>query len=486
MNKKQRIKINPKKPKIQIKIKENSASDKINSNVAIKKNQNQSRIKLVKLLRKNIFHLIGVLLFGLGIILFLLNNFSPEKRDKSKTFNKEVKKSNFSKTKEALEETETSLTELLANLKEMNGYRQKMTILDSKTKIKSLLKKEDLPLNALDELLILARDKNLEVLEKDKIWYSIKAKTDNQATMQLFIYEKSPTLYYVIKALPIQSIYVVKKDQFIKVRSIAGIIKTSLWDAVRESNGDDRIVEKIEEALKWQIDLFHIKPNDKFKLIYEEKWVEDKMIDVGNLLALTFHTNNKRYTAFYLNENNTEGYFDKYGRSMKRKFLKSPVKLNRITSPYNPERVHPVLGGIRPHLGTDYYAKKGEPIYAVGDGIITEARFKKNNGNYIKIKHDNIYQTQYLHIMDDGFAEGIKRGVKVKQGQVIGYAGSTGLATGVHVCFRFWKNGKQVDPLKEKIVHNKKPAKIDLESFETKRDSLLERLSEIPYFDLTF
>ncbi len=134
---------------------------------------------------------------------------------------------------------------------------------------------------------------------------------------------------------------------------------------------------------------------------------------------------------------------------MKKSFLKSPIKYARISSRFNRSRFHPILKKVRPHLGTDYAAPYGTPIYAIGAGIITEAGYTKGNGNYIKIKHNKTYQTQYLHMQK--FAVGIKKGLSVQQGQVIGYVGSTGLATGPHVCFRFWKNGVQVDPFKVKV-----------------------------------
>ncbi len=150
------------------------------------------------------------------------------------------------------------------------------------------------------------------------------------------------------------------------------------------------------------------------------------------------------------------------------------MKYTRISSKYNPKRFHPILKRVRPHLGTDYAAPEGTPIYAIGDGTVEEAAYTKGNGRYVKIKHDKVYQTQYLHM--SRFAKGIRRGAHVSQGEVIGYVGSTGLATGPHVCFRFWKNGRQVNHLKEKLPSAKKLPDDVLQEFFKVRDKYLLEL----------
>jgi murein DD-endopeptidase MepM/ murein hydrolase activator NlpD len=163
---------------------------------------------------------------------------------------------------------------------------------------------------------------------------------------------------------------------------------------------------------------------------------------------------------------------------MKRAFLKAPLKYGyRISSKYNKNRLHPVLKVNRPHLGTDYAAAHGTPIITVGDGVVVEASFTKGNGNYVKVKHNGTYTTQYLHMSK--FAKGIKPGKRVSQGDVIGYVGSTGLATGPHVCFRFWKNGVQVDPFKVLPPPAEPVAKKNLESFNTMVDRLKKELEGI-------
>jgi len=162
---------------------------------------------------------------------------------------------------------------------------------------------------------------------------------------------------------------------------------------------------------------------------------------------------------------------------MKKNFLKSPVKYSRISSGFNMNRFHPVLKRRKAHLGTDYAAPYGTPILAVANGVVTKASRTRGNGNYVKIKHDKTYQTQYLHMQK--FAKGVDVGVHVKQGQVIGYVGSTGLATGPHVCFRFWKNGRQVNHLKEDLPPPDPMPEKDIPAFEIVRDKVAKQLDEI-------
>lgn len=452
----------------------------------LKIEKRKSTLGFMVVVKKQKLLFAGLLLIGLSLMLILsvlLKGGEVEKTpivDEPSESSKEVKEP----IRDEMESL--SLSELLAKAKQQEGYRQKMTVLDEVTQIETMLSKEGLPKGIVNELVYLAEGEGIDRLTLGKTWYTIKSEAGDESLRQFFIYEASPSQYYVIRALPKPEIEFIAKDEEIKIKSIAGVVKTSLWDAVRDSKGDDRVIGKMEDALKWVVDFYRIKPNDKFKVIYEEKWVEDRLVGVGKLLGVTFYTNKKRYDAFYFKDDNVEGYFDRKGQSMKKKFLKSPVKYNKITSPYSFARVHPVLKDVRKHLGTDFYAKKGDPIFATADGEITIAGFRKNNGNYIKIKHDDIYETQYLHIMDNGFADGIKVGTQVKQGQVIGYAGMTGLATGVHVCYRFWKNGKQVNPLDEEVVQAEVPALLNKEAFEVKKDSLLDQLYDIPYFDLSF
>jgi murein DD-endopeptidase MepM/ murein hydrolase activator NlpD len=236
----------------------------------------------------------------------------------------------------------------------------------------------------------------------------------------------------------------------------------------------------MEDALETSVDFSHVQVGDEFKLVYDEKYIEGKRVGVGNVHAAYYKqadSDKEHYVFWYDGGGEHVGFYDQEGRPMKGRFLKAPVKYTRISSRYNPRRFHPVLKRVRPHLGTDYAAPTGTPIYAVGNGVVVAKGYTKGNGNYIKIKHDKVYQTQYLHM--SGFAKGIKKGSYVSQGQVIGYVGSTGLATGPHVCFRFWKNGKQINHLREYFPPSKPLPDELLPEFFKVRDVYMEKLKAV-------
>ncbi len=206
------------------------------------------------------------------------------------------------------------------------------------------------------------------------------------------------------------------------------------------------LAEAIEGVYAWSIDFFKLQVGDQFVVNYEEKLIDGKPYGIGKIDAIWFNHNNKGAYAFYFMTDSTEkigGYYDEAGLEKKRPFLMSPVKFARITSGYTQKRFHPVYKQNRPHLGTDYAAPTGTPILATADGTVTKATRGGANGIFVKLRHNSVYETQYLHMSK--IADGIKPGKRVQQGQVIGYVGSTGAATGPHVCYRFWKNGKQVN-----------------------------------------
>lgn len=263
----------------------------------------------------------------------------------------------------------------------------------------------------------------------------------------------------------------VEREVDTHLMAVSGEISSSLWAALTENEVDAEAASKMEDALECYVDFSHAKAGDKFRLLFEEKQIAGKPVGSGQVYAVNYQRDGKDYYAFWFDDGVTKGFFDSEGASAKKGFLKSPLKYTRISSSFNPRRFHPILKTVRPHLGTDYAAPTGTPIYTIGDGVVEEVAYTKGNGKYVKIRHDKTYQTQYLHM--SRFAKGIRRGSKVSQGQVIGYVGSTGLATGPHVCFRFWKNGRQVNHLREKLPQSKKMVPGKLEEFYKIRDNYL-------------
>ena len=258
----------------------------------------------------------------------------------------------------------------------------------------------------------------------------------------------------------------------------AGIIEGSLWETFDKNNINPEIATKLADIFAYTLNFFKVKKGDKFKIMYTEKLVDGESIEVMDVKAVLFNFNGKEYYAFANKNGNKTDYYDEEGKSLKMKFLMAPVKFSRISSKYTTHRLHPVTGVVKGHFGTDFAASQGTPIFATADGVVEEAKFGVYNGNYVKIRHDKVYETQYLHMCR--IAKGMRPGRKVMQGEVIGYVGSTGLATGPHVCYRFWKNKKQVDPFKEKdakasfmskgeqdaFVAAIQPVKVELDKFD--------------------
>jgi murein DD-endopeptidase MepM/ murein hydrolase activator NlpD len=302
--------------------------------------------------------------------------------------------------------------------------------------------------------------------------------TDTSQMANYFIYE--PSVYsFIVFDFNNKNVYKVEHPIETRVETASGIIETSLWNAMVDNELSYELTAKMEDALAWSVDFYYIQKDDKFKLIYDRKYIDGEPVGVGDIKAAYFKNYDNEYYAIHFENEKHNGFYDLEARPMKKAFLKSPVKYSRISSGFNMRRFHPILKRTKAHLGTDYAAPRGTPILAVADGVVVKRGRTRGNGNYIKIKHDNVYQTQYLHM--NGFATGVNTGVHVKQGQTIGYVGSTGLATGPHVCFRFWKNGRQVNHLRENLPPPEAMPSEDIPKFNLVRDEFKVELDKIQY-----
>ena len=281
--------------------------------------------------------------------------------------------------------------------------------------------------------------------------------------------EASPTVYREAREINYEQ------------KEAAGVIESSLYQTVVEQGLDPNICYKLDGMFKWSVDFFALQKGDRFRVIYEAMYADTLDLGVHKILAATFTHRGKELMAIRFEQGEKVGFYDAEGQSMKSRFLKAPLEYSRISSRYNLNRYHPILKRRKAHLGTDYAAPTGTPIVSVADGVVVAAGYGRGNGNYVKVKHDNTYTTQYLHMSK--FGQGIKRGVRVSQGQVIGYVGSSGLATGPHLCYRFWKNGKQVDPFKEQPQVTEPLADSLRPAFEKIRDRLVPRLESISYHE---
>lgn len=344
----------------------------------------------------------------------------------------------------------------------------------------NILTKYNVPYPTIDKLSRKAKKtfdvRNLRSGKK----YTILTDKKTPATAQYFIYDPHPYFYVVFDLRDTLGIKKIDREIETRERVASGVIESSMWNAMMDNGLSMDLAANMEDVFGWVIDFHHVQKGDKFKVIFDEKFIEGERVGVGRIYGGLFrHYDDDTYAMYY--EPGVEkfvGYYDSEGKSMKRAFLRAPLKYSRISSGYG-MRYHPIKRRRKAHLGTDYAAPRGTPIYAVGNGTISKASYTRGNGKYIKIRHNNRYSTQYLHM--NGFAKGMRVGKKVKQGQVIGYVGSTGMATGPHVCFRFWKDGRQVNHRRLKFPPPEPlPTKL-VPAYEHLRDSMVARIDVIEY-----
>ena len=305
--------------------------------------------------------------------------------------------------------------------------------------------------------------------------YTVICASDSTKKAKYFIYEIDAINYVVFDLRGEIDVYKGKKPVTVKLNTASGIIKSSLWLTMEEQKLSPKLTAELSTIYAWTIDFFKIQKNDGFRVYYEDKYIDGEYIGIGRLLAAEFTHKGQDFYSFYYKENENFGdYYDEQGKTLRKAFLMAPVDYKRISSRYSKRRKHPVTGRWKGHFGTDYAAERGTPIWSTANGTIIAASYTKNNGNYVKVRHNGTYTTQYLHMSK--IKPGIRKGVYVKQGDIIGYVGSTGLATGPHVCYRFWKNDKQVDPFKQKLPPGDPIKKENREAYMLAKDSLMKIL----------
>ena len=306
--------------------------------------------------------------------------------------------------------------------------------------------------------------------------------TAGRENAEMFIYEEDKINYVVYDFRDTLKVYNAQKPIETRIIEDAGVIEkgSSFFLTGAASGLSDRLCEIIsDEIYCWTLDFRHVQPGDRFKVLYEAKYLEGEFVGVGDVKAAYFNHLGEDFYAFPFDDTGFDDYFDQDGKNLRKFFLKTPVKNSRISSRYSKNRFHPVQKRWKSHKGTDYAAPRGTPIWSTADGVVEAATYKKYNGNYVKVRHNGTYTTQYLHMSK--IAKGIRVGTHVKQGETIGYVGSTGLATGPHVCYRFWKNGAQVDPFKSKLPPSDPVSKSSRPSFNLLKDSLVAVLDSISY-----
>jgi murein DD-endopeptidase MepM/ murein hydrolase activator NlpD len=277
--------------------------------------------------------------------------------------------------------------------------------------------------------------------------YTVFASKDTTHKVNYFVYQPNAVDYVMYDLRDSVKVVTGKRQVTARLETASGIIDGSLYETFKKSGIDPALAMKMADLYAYTVDFYSIHDGDYFKILYEQRYIKDEPVETGAIQSAVFSHNGEKFYAFFYRSDTTEvgDYYDEKGKSLRKSFLKAPLKFSHITSGYSLRRFHPVQKRWKTHLGTDYAAPEGTPIISTGDGVVVESEFSNNNGNYVKVKHDDTYTTQYLHMTK----QAVRAGQSIRQGQVIGYVGSTGLATGPHVCYRFWKNGKQVNPLQQ-------------------------------------
>lgn len=307
--------------------------------------------------------------------------------------------------------------------------------------------------------------------------YTLVSSRDSLKTLHALIYEATPIDYFIFRFDDSMRVEAGHRAVEVREREVAGVIGSTLAETIEVIGISPEVTNRFVDIFAWQIDFQRLQRGDRFKLWYEEQWVEQTPIGIGRILGVYFEHAGKVYHAIPFDQGDGADYFDEAGNSLRKALLKYPIEFTRISSRFNPRRFHPIARVFRAHKGTDLAAPTGTPIRSVGDGVVLEARYNGNNGNYVKIRHNDTYTTQYLHMSK--IASGLHAGDRVRQGETIGYVGSTGLATGPHLCYRFWKNGVQVDALRVELPPSQ-PVKPDhFSDFERQRDRVMRRLEKI-------
>lgn len=294
------------------------------------------------------------------------------------------------------------------------------------------------------------------------------------------VYESSVTDYVVFSLGDSIAIRRDTKPSTIRRTKRSATINSSLWGAIMEERLPYALAAELEDIYQWTVDFFGIQKGDSFTVIYDERFIDDTVsVGIGRIWGARFTQGDKEYYAVPFRQDGRIQYWEADGASLRKQMLKAPLKYSRISSKFTYARKHPIYKVYRPHTGVDYAAPKGTPVHAVADGVVTYKGWAGGGGNTLKIKHPGSLQTGYMHL--SGYAKGIAQGVRVKQGQLIGYVGSTGASTGPHLDYRVWKNGTPIDPLKIPQEPAEPIAQESRRAFEFVRDRIVAELNgEVP------
>ncbi len=307
--------------------------------------------------------------------------------------------------------------------------------------------------------------------------YKMYFSNDSSNIPHYFVYKPDPVRYVKIKLHDTLLIEQGAREVSRMLKSSSGQINSSLWNAIAGSKASPVLAIELSEIYAWNVDFFGLQKGDQFKVYYYENYIDSIPVGIDKIEAAYFNHRGREFYAIPFEQDSVLSFFDQDGNSLRRAFLKAPLRYSRISSGFSHSRMHPIHRVRRPHHGVDYAAPAGTPVYAIGDGRVTQANYSGGAGNMVRIRHNSVYTTGYMHLRN--FAPGIRPNVWVNQGDLIGYVGSTGTSTGPHLDFRVWRNGQPVDPLRIESPPVEPVSEVNLESFGRERQKWIEKLERL-------
>jgi murein DD-endopeptidase MepM/ murein hydrolase activator NlpD len=297
---------------------------------------------------------------------------------------------------------------------------------------------------------------------------------------QYLVYRIDPVRSVVFDVQDPSQSEVRRRDVATDWTMVRGTINSSLYETLDANDAHPALALRLSEVFAWQIDFFRLYDGDSFRVLYEKRTVDGQRVAPGKIIAAVFEHKDERFVGVRFGDGEGPRYFNRNGQSLRRELLKAPLRYSRISSGYTHSRHHPILNRDMPHLGTDYAAPHGTPVHSVGDGTVVKARYDGPNGYYVKVRHNGTYKSGYLHLAS--FADGIAPGAEVKQGETIGYVGSTGRSTGPHLDYRLWKRGEAVDPYEIELPPSYPVSPQHREAFQRLVEDRMNRLYPLRAF----
>lgn len=355
-------------------------------------------------------------------------------------------------------------------------YRVQYGIVQPRQNLGSILGEHGVPTGTVHHLGEKARGVfDVRRIRSGQAYALFFSKHDSLAPPRFFVYEEDPKSYIVFDLRGDLAVSRGQNPAEWRTQTVKGQVESSLWVAMQRCEASPQLAIVLSHIFGWTIDFFGLQKQDEFRVIYEQEFVDGKALDNFHILAASFRASDSTYYAIPFVQDGEELYYNERGNSLEGAFLKAPLDFYRISSRFTNSRYHPVLKRYRAHHGVDYAAPAGTPVYAIGSGkVIAKAYQANGGGNYVKIKHNGTYTTTYMHL--SRFAKGLKVGSTVKQKEIIGYVGSTGLSTGPHLDFRVYENGRPINPLTIKSQPKKPISEANRAAFSQVCDSLVLKL----------